>query len=121
MLRLTAPLGLDDRLCPPVGRRHESGADSRRHEAVEATRMSGGQDQERPRPVREADGVHRFLGQRSQDMFLEAPVGVRLVRLGSRTVPEEVHGDDLAAGILEKRRPTVAAPGAGEGRAEAME
>ena len=54
-------------------------------------------------------------------MFLEAPVGVRLVRLGSRTVPEEVHGDDLATGVLEKRRPPVADPGAGEGRAEAVE
>jgi len=121
VLCLTTPHGLDDRLGPPVVRRHESGADARRHEAVEATRMSGGQDQERPRPVREADGVHRFLGQRRHDMFLEVPVGVWVVRLGSRTVPEEVHGDEVAAGVLEERRPPVADPGAGEGRAEAME
>ena len=62
-------------------------------------------------PGGEANGVDRFVRKPVQDVVLEVAVGLRVRRLGSIAVAEEVHPDDRPARIGEEVHPSVAQPG----------
>ncbi len=93
----------DDRRGRLVVALEDVASDARQNQTPEQLGSGDRQTQQCDGAQREADRVHRTVGERIDDSGAEVGVRGDVVGFGRRTVPEQVDADDVTSGIGEQR------------------